>query len=653
MTANIMPFIFPRQWTLDGKPLSGGKLYFFESGTTTPKVTYSTPDQSIENSNPVILDASGFAPIYLGSGSYTVVLKDDYDVQLFQPLDGIIASGGGSFGTNSDVTIIAVENYNALRNLQTEYDLVYVGGRTFNADGGEGWFFHDPNYQLSDDDGYILTSNAGATKYIRLNQNTLDPRFYGVEYDSLLTQYTPFLHALDRSVALGLNLVVNGNVYINQNIVVPSKATLEFTETGYLTSTAGITITFTTLSNLIAFSGVFGQAVSPIFQAGVVDNIKLSWMAATTDDDRLLKLLNSSTLSEQVLEIDQSPSIASSVYSTAATIKFTNNARLIISNSGALTLSFPRILNTTDYIFEINYSTSITSFNFGKTDSFPEWFGAVCNGTADDSFPFWYSTLSGYTFVTTGKTYHLKTGSTPPAYPTSMKISGEGTIKLYGSKTLGNGQLWLYNSTVVQDTNAVWFNGSWLKAISALFPSNYTATSSLIDGCVYTDKNKYPVYDGQPSIYNAHLPLLPSCQLLGTDVTSKIVSAGPDLTLRNVSITSLTLTSAMVDSLKPNKFAPIIATPTGTSATLSPAYSYNLIDNSAGQKDVILPSDPTAVYFKLIGKTGSNNIRVGCTGADTFYTGATTFTINGTGVGVASMELFRVGSIWYPIFSQI
>lgn len=234
-----------------------------------------------------------------------------------------------------------------------------------------------------------------------------------------------------------------------------------------------------------------------------------------------------------------------------------------------------------------------------------------------------------------------------------MKISGEGTIKLYGSKTLGNGQLWIYNATVIQDTNAVWFNGTWLKAISALFPSNYTATSSIVDGCVYTDKNKYPVYEGQPSIYNAHLPLLPSCQLLGTDVTSKIVSAGPDLTLRNVSITSLTLTSGTIDNLKPSKFAPIIATPTGTSATLSPAYSYNLIDNSAGQKDVILHSDPTAVYFKLIGKTGYNNIRVGCTGADTFYTGATTFLINGSGVGVASIELFRVGSIWYPVFSQL
>jgi hypothetical protein len=651
-SAPIMPFVFPRQWTLDGLPLSGGKLYFYESGTTTPKVTYQEPTKSIINTNPVILDASGFAPIYLDTGYYTVILKDANEVQLFQPLNGIAGVVDG-FGGGSDIKIVAVENYNALRNLQAEYDLVYVGGRTFNADGGEGWFYHDPNYQLSDDDGYILTSNAGATKYIRLNQEVLDPKFYGVEYGSAVNQYTLFIYALTRSVALGLPLVVNGNVYINQNIVVPTKANLLVLESGYFTSTAGITFTFTTGSDFSAFGTTFGQAVSPKFEALVVDNIKLSWMGGTVSDDRLNKLLASSTVSEQILEIDQTANIASTSYTTLASVKFTNNARLVISNSGGLTLSFPRILNAADYIFEINTSTPITSFNFGKDTAFPEWFGAVGNNSNDDSFPFWYSTLSGYTFLTTGKTYWLKTGTTTPGWPAAYRITGEGTVRLGNNRTLGNGQLWIYNATVVVDNSTLWFNGSWLKAISALFPSNYTATSSLIDGCVYTDKNKYPVYDGQPSIYNAHLPLLPSCQILGTDVTSKIVSAGPDLTLRNVSITSLTLTSATVDSLKPSKFAPIIATPTGTSATLSPAYSYNLIDNSAGQKDVILPSDPTAVYFKLIGKTGSNNIRVGCTGGDTFYTGATTFLINGSGVGVASIELFRVGSIWYPVFSQL
>ena len=38
-----------------GDPLAEGKLYFYESGTTTPKTTYSDVNNSIPNTNPVYL----------------------------------------------------------------------------------------------------------------------------------------------------------------------------------------------------------------------------------------------------------------------------------------------------------------------------------------------------------------------------------------------------------------------------------------------------------------------------------------------------------------------------------------------------------------------------------------------------------------------
>jgi hypothetical protein len=46
----------------DGKPLSGGKISFFQSGTNTPLTTYSNPTYVTANANPVILDASGRQP---------------------------------------------------------------------------------------------------------------------------------------------------------------------------------------------------------------------------------------------------------------------------------------------------------------------------------------------------------------------------------------------------------------------------------------------------------------------------------------------------------------------------------------------------------------------------------------------------------------
>lgn len=59
------------------KVLAGGNLYFYDSGTSNPRATYADPDLSAENTNPVILDASGRpnADIWM-SGSYRVVLKD-------------------------------------------------------------------------------------------------------------------------------------------------------------------------------------------------------------------------------------------------------------------------------------------------------------------------------------------------------------------------------------------------------------------------------------------------------------------------------------------------------------------------------------------------------------------------------------------------
>lgn len=64
-----------------GSPLSGAKLYFYESGTSTPKDTYSDSGLTTPNANPVVADSAGrFADIFLSSGAYKVVLTTSADV---------------------------------------------------------------------------------------------------------------------------------------------------------------------------------------------------------------------------------------------------------------------------------------------------------------------------------------------------------------------------------------------------------------------------------------------------------------------------------------------------------------------------------------------------------------------------------------------
>lgn len=65
-----------------GDPLVNGKVYFYESGTTTLKTTYSDVNQSIPNTNPVILTAAGRQPNIFFDGVAKAILTTSSDVQI-------------------------------------------------------------------------------------------------------------------------------------------------------------------------------------------------------------------------------------------------------------------------------------------------------------------------------------------------------------------------------------------------------------------------------------------------------------------------------------------------------------------------------------------------------------------------------------------
>ena len=46
----------------NGNPLSGGKIYTYVAGTTTPQATYTSSSGVTAHSNPIILDAGGRVP---------------------------------------------------------------------------------------------------------------------------------------------------------------------------------------------------------------------------------------------------------------------------------------------------------------------------------------------------------------------------------------------------------------------------------------------------------------------------------------------------------------------------------------------------------------------------------------------------------------
>jgi hypothetical protein len=92
MAVNLSPVFRQRFFTTSGTlaSLAGGKLYTYQSGTTTPQATYTDSTGATPNANPVILDSNGMASVWLDSSlSYKFVLKDSNDVTQWTE-DGIV-----------------------------------------------------------------------------------------------------------------------------------------------------------------------------------------------------------------------------------------------------------------------------------------------------------------------------------------------------------------------------------------------------------------------------------------------------------------------------------------------------------------------------------------------------------------------------------
>ena len=98
----------------NGDPLSGGKLYTYAAGTTTPATTYTTSDGGTPNTNPIILDSAGRVPqeIWLTDGvTYKFALYTSTDTQIWvkdniAPISASSSSGGGSSSVVNPINVL-------------------------------------------------------------------------------------------------------------------------------------------------------------------------------------------------------------------------------------------------------------------------------------------------------------------------------------------------------------------------------------------------------------------------------------------------------------------------------------------------------------------------------------------------------------------
>lgn len=123
MAVNLSPVggVAAQFFTNTGAVLTGGKLYTYAAGTTTPAATYTSGNGATAWTNPIVLDAagrvSGSGEIWLTDGvSYKFVLKDSTDV--------LIATYDNITGINSNfVNFVAEQEIQTATAGQTVFTL--------------------------------------------------------------------------------------------------------------------------------------------------------------------------------------------------------------------------------------------------------------------------------------------------------------------------------------------------------------------------------------------------------------------------------------------------------------------------------------------------------------------------------------------------
>lgn len=114
----------------NGAPLTGGLIYTYLSGTSTPATTYTSRDGATNNTNPIVLDAAGRTPaeIWLDGGVlYKFILKTSVFVQIGS-YDDIPAINDTTTFSN----LITVAGTNTLTGLATPALGGYAAGAQYS-----------------------------------------------------------------------------------------------------------------------------------------------------------------------------------------------------------------------------------------------------------------------------------------------------------------------------------------------------------------------------------------------------------------------------------------------------------------------------------------------------------------------------------------
>jgi hypothetical protein len=141
-TTSLSPTPKLQFFDLNGAPLSGGLLYTYAAGTTTPLASYTDSTGLIANTNPIVLDSRGEANVWLSGAIYKFALYTSASV-LIWTVDNI---NGSTFASNAtgDGTTTAFSVVNGFTAIYING--VYQNRNTYTVTSGTVTFSQAPPY---------------------------------------------------------------------------------------------------------------------------------------------------------------------------------------------------------------------------------------------------------------------------------------------------------------------------------------------------------------------------------------------------------------------------------------------------------------------------------------------------------------------------
>jgi hypothetical protein len=213
MAVNLSPVggVAAQFFTNTGAVLTGGKLFTYLAGTTTPATAYTSSNGSTAWTNPIVLDAAGRVPsggeIWITDGiSYKFVLKDSTDV-LIATYDNITGINSNSVSFTNQQQIITATANQTVFNLSISYQpgtnslSVFVDGVNQYGPGAQ--------YAYTETDSDTVTFTSGLHVGAEVKFTTTQQQGAGAVDSSQVTYDPPFTGSVATNVEAKLAQSIN------------------------------------------------------------------------------------------------------------------------------------------------------------------------------------------------------------------------------------------------------------------------------------------------------------------------------------------------------------------------------------------------------------------------------------------------------------